>query len=270
FYRPEFIDYHCHSEFAYCAADVSLAKNQQIIHEMGLSPLIQTEHAFHLYFDKKTAYGSKWQVQTVDLDNTWQTALPHNRMPEFKQIAKKGRDKGRRFGLELDLRADGSLLLADSDRDGWDVLLGAVHHITDFFPEKTTPEEAANLFLRDTQRLLAHPIDILAHPFRFFRRNNLPVPQYLFPKVAALLAKAGVAAEINFHTNTPDPRFFTECLNRGVKLALGTDAHSLAEVGELWPHYQFLKQLNIPPAKMANILFIPARFQKHKKDKDAD
>ena len=55
-----------------------------------------------------------------------------------------------------------------------------------------------------------------------------------------LLRENGVAAEVNFHTNTPDPRFFRACLDAGVKLTFGSDAHEPHAIGEFTPHVEFL------------------------------
>ena len=50
-----------------------------------------------------------------------------------------------------------------------------------------------------------------------------------------------MAAEINFHTNEPDPAFFRLCLDTGVRLTFGSDAHDLHAIGEFTPHLQLLR-----------------------------
>ncbi|HQC52161.1 MAG TPA: hypothetical protein PLE92_03450, partial [Lentisphaeria bacterium] len=47
---------------------------------------------------------------------------------------------------------------------------------------------------------------------------------------------------INFHTNEPPVEFFRECLDAGVKVTLGSDAHNLYEVGDFALHLDFLKR----------------------------
>jgi histidinol phosphatase-like PHP family hydrolase len=66
-----------------------------------------------------------------------------------------------------------------------------------------------------------------------------------------------VAAEINFHTNENDPRFFRECVERGVKIALGSDSHDLAEVGEFYPHLEVLRKAGLSADRYRDILFWP-------------
>jgi histidinol phosphatase-like PHP family hydrolase len=107
------------------------------------------------------------------------------------------------------------------------------------------------------EHLLAGRIDVLGHPFRVFQRAGRPAPQELFRPVAELLAAHKVAAEINFHTNQPEPEFFALCLERGVKLAVGSDAHALVEVGELCPHLDFLRTLGVSKARFGEALWRP-------------
>jgi len=60
--------------------------------------------------------------------------------------------------------------------------------------------------------------------------------------VVHMLREADVAAEINFHTNDPDPEFVRLCIEAGVPLTFGSDAHNLYEIGEFFPHLQLLKE----------------------------
>ena len=102
-----------------------------------------------------------------------------------------------------------------------------------------TDLEGEYLFL--LEKLLAHNIDILAHPLRVFRRAHLQAPETLFAPVAELLAKYATAAEINFHSNEPALPFIEACMRRGVRFSLGSDAHNLYEIGEFAPHLQLLR-----------------------------
>jgi len=127
--------------------------------------------------------------------------------------------------------------------------------LTEAVAKGGTQAEAERLFMRDVERLLAHPIQVLAHPFRYFRRGGLTRPAHLFRPVASLLAARGVAAEVNFHGNVPDPAFVAECLSRGVKIALGSDTHDLVESGELAPHVAALKAAGAREADFPAILY---------------
>ncbi|OPZ68560.1 MAG: hypothetical protein BWY83_02265 [bacterium ADurb.Bin478] len=83
-------------------------------------------------------------------------------------------------------------------------------------------------------------IQVLAHPFRVFRKAKREVPRDLFQPLARLLKENGVAAEINFHTNQPDPDFFRICMEEMTPIVLGSDAHNLYEIGEFMPHLSLL------------------------------
>ncbi len=243
---PGLADVHCHTEYAYCATTVAAAKNIKIAREMGLNQLILTEHAFHLYYESSVAWQAAWQKEADLVDKAFRERT--GRMDAYKVFARKLRKENPdfvRLGLEVDVCTNGSLLLADEDREGWDLLIGAVHFIHDFVRGETSQAEAEQLFLRETAALLQNGIQVLAHPFRFFRRERLDMPTHLYERIAEMLAAANVAAEINYHINQPDPRFLRACIDRGVKIALGSDSHDLAEVGEFYPHLKILEAVGI-------------------------
>jgi histidinol phosphatase-like PHP family hydrolase len=252
---PGLVDVHCHSEYSYCGTTVNAADNIRVARLLGVQKQFFTEHAFQLYFNREDAWSWRWQTDEAMVRNAW--AAGRGRMPEFREFARRIRAPDVRVGLELDLRADGSLLLAEEDRSGWDLLVGAVHALPGFPKGSSDQALAEKLLLKDTERILSQPIQVLAHPFRFFRRGNLQRPVHLYKTVADLLAQAGVAAEVNFHTNQPDPRFVEECLSRGVRIALATDAHDLAEVGEFAPHLAVLRQAGVRDEDLPRVLFRP-------------
>ena len=240
---PGLADVHCHTEYAYCGTTVRAEDNIRVSRAMGIERLYLTEHTFQLYFEKKEAWSWRWQTDEAMVERAWTSG--RGRMRDFRRFAEAVRQEAVSVGNEVDLRADGSLLLAEEDRQGWDIIVGAVHAIPAYRKGQTSQAETEKLFLRQTEGLLRQPIHVLAHPFRFFLREGLVRPVHLYGPVAAMLARSGVAAEVNFHTNQPDPRFLAECLARGVKLACGTDSHDLAEVGEFWPHLNVLRQAGV-------------------------
>jgi histidinol phosphatase-like PHP family hydrolase len=107
------------------------------------------------------------------------------------------------------------------------------------------------------EKFIQSPMDIMAHPFRVFRRSGLDTPEELFPVMAKLLKKHDVAAELNFHTNEPPPKFVEICLNEGVNLSLGSDSHNLYEVGEFHPHLELLNSLGCSGDSLRNVLWHP-------------
>jgi histidinol phosphatase-like PHP family hydrolase len=168
------------------------------------------------------------------------------------------RDLTVRLGIEVDGDGRGGLTLLDEDRAPWDLVLGAVHWLPHFDPTVASARELRRRFTNATESVVRAGVDVLAHPLRYFRRRKVEVPTDLYRPLARLLAETGVAAEINFHTNAPDPRFFAACLTEGVRIALGTDAHTLWEVGELTPHLDVLRQAGCSSADdLRRALYVP-------------
>jgi histidinol phosphatase-like PHP family hydrolase len=253
---PGLVDCHCHTEYAYCGTGVNAADDVALSEALGLGGLCLTEHAFQLYFDGPQAWSWRWIADDAMVAAAW--ADPRrSRMQEFRERSRGWRSGFTRVGVETEVRHDGRLFLAPPDRAGWDVVIGSIHAMPGYEAGRTSQAEAERIFLRELQRLLREPISILAHPFRFFRREKLVVPRHLYRPVAAMLHDQGVAAEINFHTNEPDPEFFAECAARRVRIALGTDSHDLVEVGELTPHLRVLAQAGVTPERFEQVLWRP-------------
>lgn len=254
---PGLADNHCHTELSYCGTNVTIADGIRLSQALGVETICFTEHTFQLYFEKEAAWSFQWQRDPSLAQAVWATP-ERGRMLSFRRLVEGFRSDRVRAGLEVELCADGSLLLAPQDADGWDLLVGAIHEIPDVVKGLTTVSETEELFLRDVRRLLAHPIDVLAHPFRYFARKGLPHPVHLYPVVADLLATSHVAAELNFHTHQPDPEFIRLCLARSVKISLASDSHELAEFGEFMPHLRVLAEAGVAPANIPCVLMRPS------------
>ncbi|MCP4543796.1 MAG: hypothetical protein GY832_42325 [Chloroflexi bacterium] len=257
-HTPSLVDTHCHTEYAYCATDITAQNNIAISKTSGLHGLCLIEHTFQLYFDEDDAWSWEWQTDDDLVQKSWKTG--RGRMPQYRRFIQGLRDQHDgyvRLGLELDVRADGSLLLAEEDKEGWELLVGSVHFIHDFDRGRTTRSQTEKLFLRDVEQLLAHPIQVLAHPFRFLYHAEIKHPRHLYKTVARWLAESDVAAELNFHWNGPDARFIEECLSHGVKIALATDSHEMKEAGDLSPHLKLFQRIGIRYEDLSGILYQP-------------
>ena len=196
-----------------------------------------------------------WLNDPAGVEAVWSTPQ-RSRMAAYQKFANSIRSPFVKIGLEVDLYDQGKLLLAPQDQEfKWDILIGAVHAIQDFVTGDTGQKQAEKLFMRDIERLLNHPIQVLAHPFRFFNRNHLKCPTHLYPVLAGLLADSGVALEVNFHTNQPDPTLIRLCVDKGVKIAFASDSHDLAEAGEFWPHFNVLKQAGVTTKQFTDVVF---------------
>jgi histidinol phosphatase-like PHP family hydrolase len=170
--------------------------------------------------------------------------LGKDRLVAFRSAMAKFRSASLAVGLEVECDRDGKLNLLEEDRAGWDVLLGALHWLPSNLASDTPARFAAS-FMIVTEQLVSQGVHVLAHPFRIFRHERIPVPADLHRPLARLLKEHGVAAEVNFHYNDPDPEFFRICREEGTRIIMGSDGHKLDEVGDLQPHLRLLRQIGI-------------------------
>jgi len=104
-------------------------------------------------------------------------------------------------------------------------------------------ELAKNYFLAIMNAMRNNGVDVIAHPFRL--HNNLA--PYLSPEdideFVKVAAENEVAIEINSKYRVPSEEFLRTCLKEGVKLSIGTDAHTTAEVGMVDWQMAMLKRI---------------------------
>ena len=235
--RPGLFDCHAHTEFAYCGEGISAEAAIQRSGAFGLAGVCLVEHAPQLYCTAEEF----WAAMHIREPARWRKGQ-NSRMAEFRRAMEPHRAAGARVGLEVELDREGKLTLLDEDRQWIDLIVGALH----WLPEDAsslTDAELARAFMRANELMLAAGVDVLAHPWRFFRWSQRDVPTELYRPLAELLRATDTAAEINFHSNTPDPAFFAACIERGVKIALGTDAHRPHEAGALSAHLALLRHI---------------------------
>ena len=253
--EPGLWDTHCHTEYAYCRDDVTAAGAIRRARLMGIAGLTIAEHAGQLYLPREDFWSQRFFADPDLIRRTRGTAAC--RMDAYLAQMLPLRDAFVRLGLECDSDGRGGLTLLDEDRGHWDWLIGAVHWIPGFDPATATDAQRKRAFMAASESVARAGVDALAHPFRYFRRGRMDAPRDLYRPMARLLADAGVAAEINFHTHAPDPRFIAACLDRGVGIALATDSHALWEVGELSPHLGVLREAGCPEEDWPAVLVAP-------------
>ncbi len=248
----ELIDVHTHSEFAYCSKAMRMNQTPLLADLFGLAGVALTEHSGQLYFERSVYWKGAFCEQGIEtIDGR------DERIDAYWQAVDLEWDGSLWAGLEIDADYRGGLVVRPEDFRRSEIRNGAVHYLRELRKrEHADPDRVADEFMQVTQGIVQSGIDVLVHPFRVFRRAGLPVPERLFEPVARLLAKHGVAAEINFHTNEPDPRFFEICLDLGVQLAFGSDAHEIWEVGEFAPHLRLLEECGFD-GDVRDILWTP-------------
>ncbi len=230
-------DAHVHTPMAYCSENMDVVRTVELAAAFGLAGLAFSEHSGQLYFTPETYWSG--HCLTTGLAGT---DAADNRMDDYLALIAPVAPPAR-VALEVDCDFDGQLLVHAHDRNRVEFMLGAIHVLPSLRADRIDPEKAADEFLAELQTMVRAGIAVLAHPFRVFRRAGQPMPERLYKPVIRLLRDHGVAVEMNFHVNTPDPEFFAQCLRAGVKVSLGSDAHNLYEVGEFAPHLELLSQI---------------------------
>jgi len=244
------VDCHIHTHFGYCAVDVHPEPVADRAGALGLEAFVCVEHAGQLYLPPDDFWNRRHVEDPAALRRAREAGS--DRMAAFRSAMAALRRDGMYLGLEAECDRAGRLTLLDEDRQGWDVLLGAVHWLPSDLPANT-PAQRERSFLRVVEHLVQQGIDVLAHPWRCFSGDGSRPSKDAYRAVARLLAAAGVAAEINFHGRTPDPEFFRICAEEGTPIALGSDAHYLREVGDLHPHLRLLREIGYPIEKVQRL-----------------
>jgi histidinol phosphatase-like PHP family hydrolase len=240
-------DAHVHTELASCAEDITAAAAFARFRELGLG-FGFSEHADQLYFPRED-YFEKYEIQSGSVAAMREfSRAGHSRFRRYRELVAPFAAQGVPAGIEAEAAEDSAGLgVLEEDLSGWDYLIGAVHEFRSMADRGRT-EPMADLerdFMLQTEKLCRAGVKVYAHPFRIFGRRGRDVPKHLYRPVAEMLAAHGVAAEINFHTNRPDPEFFALCLDLGVKLSVGSDSHAMHEVGALEKHAGLLQELGV-------------------------
>src|SRR5206468_8541087 len=129
-------------------------------------------------------------------------------------------------GIECDIRADGSLDLADDCLAALDLVVASIHSAFNQDRQQMT----ARLL-----RAIEHPyVDVIGHPTGRLILKREPYPFELDAVVDAA-ARHGVALEINGHVDRLDLNDVHAKLarDRGVPLVVSSDAHSRHALGVL-------------------------------------
>jgi len=235
------IDFHCHTEFAYCGENVESKKNIERAKIFGLDGIVLTEHSGQLYLSKDDYWGYKF-LDGVDI--IYQSKKEgKSRIEKFKEKIFPIKNNYVKVGMEVECDRNGKITLLPEDKKGIDYLIGAVHYLPEEY--KVSYKKIKNGFLKFTEFVCRNNIDILAHPLRYFVRNNILPPKDIYSDVVKILKEYNVCAELNFHTNNPDPVFFERCIENGIKISLASDAHNLLEVGDFSKHIEFLKKIGV-------------------------
>ncbi|MDR0931916.1 MAG: hypothetical protein LBM70_02720 [Victivallales bacterium] len=227
-------DFHIHTSLAYCNVDMNSATAVQLGKFFGLKSMAFTEHSGQLYVSADDYWHDRYNP------NGLASCKIISRTAEYRQLLDKFTSDVVLPGYELDSDQYGRPIILPEDFKYSEIRLAAIHQVMN-------PKDLADgkrEFMLRAENLCAWGLDILAHPFRVFQWNKHSAPKELYRPLAKLLHDANVAAELNFHANTPDPDFYRICLEEGTMIALGSDSHQMAEIGNFHQHLNLLKTLN--------------------------
>ncbi len=235
--EPALVDCHVHTQFAYCSEDMQIVKALDLADELGLAGIKFAEHSAQLYVNREEWLRGDYYVSGIDgiknknrrIEDYFQTARMHC-PPES-------------IGFEVTCDFSGRPVLDPEALSRAGFTLGAIHRLKGLNCPQHDMDSLCDEFLFLMNTFLMSGIQALAHPFRIFYRSGLETPERLFKPTVKMLREHGVVAELNFHGNEPPQKFFKMCIDSGARLALGSDSHSLWEVGELSPHLNFLKNI---------------------------
>lgn len=231
------VDNHIHTQLAYCSENMSVERTIALAKTFGLAGVTLTEHAGQLYYARKPYWANAW------LSHGMAGADPRdNRMPEYRALKQIHEDDFARFSLEVECDWQGQPLITPDDETTFRPMLGVVHALPGFGTEAPPTEDDVKAFLFQISSLGKAGMAALGHPMRIFTRNGWETPEELYVETARHLSRHGMAAEINFHGNTPSVHLVRACLEADVKFTFGSDAHNLAEVGDFACHIDLLRR----------------------------
>ncbi len=242
-------DYHIHTEFGYCAQDAEFARGIDLGHRFGMVEVGFAEHSGQLCFTEDDYWAGLCHRKGVDAITPYA-----NRMDAYFEAAAAVRAPGVRVGLELDFDFQGRAVLQPRDRERADFLLGSIHRLASLDQGCWDPSAVVEEFLWMVGKVVSQDVNIMAHPFRIIKRDGIVLDWSIIEHVVDALQWTNTAAEINFHMGGPPVEFVTLCMERGVKLALGGDAHQLLDVGNFAPHLALLEAAGAP-RDLSEVLF---------------
>ncbi len=159
----------------------------------------------------------------------------------FQEVKRMREETGFRIlgGVESNISPEGGLDLEEGVLRELDLVVAGIHYL-----RARDCRVQAEEYLEAVRRALRPPsFRILAHPL-YYNKSLLPwISREEMEEFVEELANAEVAVELNSKYRAPDREFLQECLRRGVKLSVGTDAHHPAEVGTVEWQLTLLRRL---------------------------
>lgn len=210
------VKWDCHVHTHYTDGKPSVAEASVRAVELGLERIIFTEHT------------EPWQAKRAD----WFTQY-------LQDIALAQQQYASRLDIVAGLEApatdfNGGLELSDEMTSQIDFLLGAAHRYPDLGARKVRELDlrtAIDMEFRTLMALAVDPrIDAIAHIGATCAKYCGPFPDELSREVIRTATANGISVEINPEYHDV-PRFLTMCIEEDAFVTLGSNAHTLDQIG---------------------------------------
>ena len=133
-------------------------------------------------------------------------------------------------GIEANIiNESGEIDIEERIREKLDILVVGIHRLQRVADPRQMALSYLNSLVRTVER---RRVDIIAHPFQFHGDLSRFLEREEIAQLLEAAARRGTAIEINEKYKAPGEDFYRMCLERGVKLSLGSDAHSANSVGK--------------------------------------
>lgn len=252
-------DCHVHTRWSACADPVDIQDYLGCTHRLGIECFAITDHSNDIYFDGEDRQRLKWKLEPHEFYR--EIRERSHRMDEYISYVGQYRDMGVRVGAELEqMPLSGDFIFDWGYRGRFDVVIGSVHSVPSIKRGIVENEDTAREeFLSLTLKALDHDIDILAHPTRSLRKAGIAIPDSYYNIIIDRAVSREISLEVNSHSQNPEPEFINRCVEKGARLVMCTDSHSLSEFGDFSFHRRLLEGMGLKGDTIKKHCFSPLK-----------
>lgn len=159
-------------------------------------------------------------------------------------------------GLEVEVLDDGTVSMAPPTKTAFDLILGGLHIVQGIrFWGDATPILHPPGFVEAVRVVLitameSRLLDVIAHvtwlPPSIHHMTGDLLDAAWADSVVDAASDFGVAIELSGAWRVPNEAFVERCVHHGVKLSLGSDAHTLQTIGNTRYGVTLVQALNVP------------------------
>ena len=166
-------------------------------------------------------------------------------------------------GVEAEILENGNVSISKRNADLCDLVIGGLHRFHNrVFWKDPRPIWDSKGFIEDIRMTLIKAmetglLDVLAHstwlPWGIRHKTDQLITMDWVESIVDVAKDQEVAIEISGAWKVPDESFIQVCIHRGVKLSVGSDAHTASSVGGVSYSLKLLKRTGVPK----KLLFVP-------------